>query len=183
MSHGFGNGRSQGPSGFSGISGYSGISGFSGANLSPSTAVRRKDANQTITSGAGWIDDDTLTFSIGANEVWVGQIVTFTVSRSGDLQNPQVRISTGVSSSEFNIGGMSVDRDAINQSLGTGLTTTTGTESSAISCYAVANGNDGHIIISFAVKNGGSAGTFKVQWNGGSGGSTIIKGTYLFAAK
>lgn len=182
MSHGFGNARSIGPSGYSGMSGISGFSGFSGAATAVSTVARRKAADQSIGTGA-WVDDDTLFFSIGANEAWVGEVVTFILSRSGDQLNPAIRISTGVSSSEFNVGTSSVDTDALNQSIGATSSTSTGTESGSFNCYPSSAGNHGHVRIAFSVKNGGSAGTFKVQWHGGSGGTSIGKGAMLFGIK
>jgi hypothetical protein len=94
-----------------------------------------------------------------------------------------VRISTGVSSTEFNLGSMSVDADAIGQCIGSTGNTTTGTESSSFNAYGNSTGNNGLIYIPFSVKNGGSPGTFKVQWNAATGGSTIREGAFLFAAK
>lgn len=144
--------------------------------------VVRKTANETVTSSTTLQDDDHLTFSIAANEVWTVLAVLYvTGAEAGDI-----KIAWNVPAGAAGHHGI----------IGIGVDNTAGVESAATSAFGAGSDltvaqNSGidsssrnTLLATVCVVNGATAGAVTLQWaqRASSASSTfIVANSYLLA--
>lgn len=161
----------------------SGLS-MSGTTLSASGSgptIVRKTAAESVTSSTITQDDDHLTFSVAANEIWVVKMVLFVQGGAGDFR-ARLTVPTGASGYKSLIGPEVATTNVTNTNMTTawdGLTSeaVVGTDNS------VANPT---IILEGLVVNGANAGSVTLRWAQGTSSATattIYEHSYLIAHK
>jgi len=139
--------------------------------------VKRKTADESVTSSDVLQDDDHLTFAIAANEEWVA---SFEIT-CGDLLS-----TTGVKAAITTPAGatqriFSMHETNAGDAVGSGSTTTSG---AAIVSSTPAAGTQTFIRISLWVLNGATPGNVTLQWaqvNTSGTALTFKKGSHMIA--
>jgi hypothetical protein len=149
-----------------------GVASWQTASASPTIVTRYKTANETLANSAALQDDDDLTFSIGANEVWaIDLLLNFSANSVPDIQVA------------FN-GPAGLDDLDVQWHTNDGMT---GSLHAYETSFTYNNGNtDATAIIRGFVKNGATPGTFALRWAQNTSNATAIimrAGSHLIAHK
>ena len=134
--------------------------------------VKRKTADESVTSSTAFQDDDHLTFAVGANEEWTA---TFRVSAGDTLNAGGVKVAVTVP------GGSTFEAFATS-GFARGRTTTSGAE--IIGAVAVTSVD--YILVSVWILNGATPGSVTLQWAQKSSNATptvFHKGSHLTATR
>lgn len=150
---------------------------------SGAATVVYKSADESVTSSTTLQDDNHLSFSIGASEVWAVRFVLFVDGATAGDFKPALAGPTGataqcgvlgVSSTEASFDGAHVHNEADFGLGGAPVLGTLGAGNSTL-CY-----------FEGVVFNSTTAGTVKLQWAQGTSSGTatkLLKGSYLTAWK
>jgi hypothetical protein len=142
--------------------------------------VKRKTADESVTSSVALQDDDHLTFAIAANEEWTANCDLYWNGATAGGIRVAVTVPSGasllVSGSFFGVGASSTDNRF-------GATLTSGT---AFIIFNPATDTEGLLKLSIWVLNSTNAGSVTLQWaQAGSSGtpSKLLKGSFLQATR
>jgi hypothetical protein len=139
--------------------------------------VKRKTADESVTSSTTLQNDDHLSFSIAASEEWV---VTLYLDVGNDIT------TTGVIASITAPAGATLNIVATSCSSTATACISARTTTSGATLTLSQNGTSNHIAMTVWVLNSSTAGTIQLQWAQGSSSGTALtmkKGSYAIAHK
>lgn len=140
-------------------------------------ATVRKSADQSVTNSSTLVDDDELSFSIGANETYIVNVWLYTYAANN---TPHIQYGfSAPSGATTTWSPSSVYGASSGASLATAVTGT-GTLTGYVDQFDRAS------VMTGTIKNSSTAGTVKVRWaqQVASATSTTVKaGSYIFAIK
>lgn len=152
------------------------------------TQVKRKTADESVTSSTAFQDDDHLTFAIAANEEWIGEIW---VSLGSALATTGMKVSLSVPAAATVEGTwVATANDGTTGNGDTFVARITATDTSsaawATGSFPNANQANNELLLKFWVLNGANAGNVTLRWaqNTSSGTAlTFRKGSYMSATR
>lgn len=152
---------------------------FKTQGLTQRVIVKRKTADETVTSSTTLQDDDHLTFPIAANEEWIAEFILINI---GDSLS-----TTGLKTAITVPAGATMDATSNFQG-GTGDAqgvrgTTSG---AALTAYTPAGSNLGNVRVYVWVLNGATAGNVTLQWAQNASSATALtarKGGHVKAVR
>ena len=159
-------------------SGLSAETTFANA-LSTWSKVVRKTADETVNNSVALQDDDHLSFAIGANETWVGQVVIFYLGNATADLKTALTIPAGASIMVTSISARTSDEVVV---AGGKATPVSGSD------FAIGASATLHFaaLLHFSIANAGTAGTVQLQWaqNVATVADTTVKaGSHILARK